>query len=155
MDKSIAFAWKPNVWYSMRLTVQPSKDGKSAAIKGKVWEKSGKEPAEWTITFEDPVPNTEGAGGLYGYATGIEEKEPGTTIYYANVKLTPNKKTAPADGGKQAPGGGKEPAPGGQVNNLTPGLTVAGFGAAFAAVLVLSSMQWASKKRSGGSPPVQ
>jgi outer membrane protein assembly factor BamB len=147
IDKSIAFPWKPNVWYSMKLTVEPSKDGKSAAVKGKVWEKSGKEPDEWTVTFEDPVPNTEGAGGLYGYATGIEEKDPGTTAYYANVKLTPNKKAAPAEGGKQAPGGGKE-APGGQVINLAPGITIAAFGVALAAVLVLSSMQWASKKRS-------
>jgi outer membrane protein assembly factor BamB len=95
VDKSIAFAWKPNVWYSMKLCVTPGKDGKSAAIKGKVWEKAGKEPAEWTITFEDPVPNTEGSGGLYGYSTGIEEKDPGTTVYYANVKITPNKKELP------------------------------------------------------------
>jgi outer membrane protein assembly factor BamB len=103
VDKSIAFAWKPNVWYSMKLTVEPVKDGKAAVVKGKVWEKGSKEPADWTISFEDPVPNTEGSGGLYGYATGIEEKDPGTTVYYANVKLTPNKKDGAA-GGAMTPG---------------------------------------------------
>ena len=44
----------------------------------------------WGNTFEDPAPYTHGSGGLYGYATGIEEKVPGTEIYYDNVKITPN-----------------------------------------------------------------
>jgi outer membrane protein assembly factor BamB len=92
VDKSVAFAWKPDVWYTMKFTVEPAADGKKATIKGKAWEKGKEEPKEWTVTFEDPAPYTEGAGGLYGYATGIEETVPGTEIYYDNVKITPNEK---------------------------------------------------------------
>src|SRR5439155_2706841 len=36
IDKGIVFAWKPNVWYSMKLIVEQS-NGK-AIVKGKVWE---------------------------------------------------------------------------------------------------------------------
>jgi outer membrane protein assembly factor BamB len=91
VDKSIAFAWKPDVWYTMKLTVEPAADGSKATIKGKVWERGKDEPKDWSVIFEDPSPYTEGSAGLYGYATGIEEKVPGTEIYYDNVKITPNK----------------------------------------------------------------
>jgi len=98
VDKSVPFAWKPDVWYTLKFTVEPAKDGSKATIKGKAWEKGKEEPKDWTITFEDPVPYTEGAGGLYGYATGIEETVPGTEIYYDNVKITPNHGAKPAPG---------------------------------------------------------
>jgi outer membrane protein assembly factor BamB len=92
VDKSVPFEWKSDVWYTMKFTVEPAADGKKATIKGKVWEKNKAEPEGWTVTFDDPAPYTEGSGGLYGYATGIEETVPGTEIYYDNVKITPNKK---------------------------------------------------------------
>jgi outer membrane protein assembly factor BamB len=88
IDKTIAFSWKPDAWYKMKLTVEPQ--GDKALVRGKVWERDAAEPQGWTISFEDPVPNLNGSAGLYGYATGIEEKSPGTEIYYANVKITPN-----------------------------------------------------------------
>jgi outer membrane protein assembly factor BamB len=90
IDKSIAFPWKPDVWYTMKFTVEPAKDGSKATIKGKAWERGQEEPKDWSVTFEDPSPYTEGSAGLYGYATGIEETVPGTEIYYDNVKITPN-----------------------------------------------------------------
>jgi outer membrane protein assembly factor BamB len=82
--------WGPGVWYRMKLTVA-IKDGKGV-IHGKVWPRDQEEPAAWTIEAEDPVPNTAGSPCLYGFATGIlSPTEPGTNIYYDNVRVTPNK----------------------------------------------------------------
>jgi outer membrane protein assembly factor BamB len=90
IDKAIQFPWKPNTWYRMKLTVKV--DDKRAVVRGKVWDRTLPEPAGWTIELEDPLPNREGAPALYGYAAGIiDAKKPGTEIYYANVKITPNK----------------------------------------------------------------
>ncbi len=91
VKKSVALAWKPDVWYTMKLSVEP--EGDKAVIKGKVWERGKDEPKDWSVTFEDPCPNKAGAAGLYGFATGVEgPTAPGTEIYYDNVKVTPNKK---------------------------------------------------------------
>ena len=90
VDKSIGWAWKPGVWYTMKLTVDVH--GDKARISGKVWPRGEAEPANWTIEFEDPVPNREGSPGLYGLATGIIGNEPGAEIYYARVSVTPNEK---------------------------------------------------------------
>jgi hypothetical protein len=91
VDEAVAFPWKPDTWYTMKLTVEPK--GDKAVIKGKVWEKGKEEPKEWTITFEDTTPNLVGSPGLHGSSTGIGgPNDPGTEIYYDNVKVTPNKK---------------------------------------------------------------
>jgi hypothetical protein len=87
--KEAKFPWKPEVWYTMKLKVSVA--GGKASVQGKIWPRDGKEPAEWTIAFEDPYPNTEGAPFLYGFSTGIvDAKNPGCVIYYDNVKITPN-----------------------------------------------------------------
>jgi len=91
VEKKVPFPWKPGVWYSMKLTTE-IKDGKGI-VKGKVWPRDGKEPEAWTAEIEDPVPNTEGSPLIYGFSTGvINAKDPGTEIYYDNIKVTPNKK---------------------------------------------------------------
>jgi outer membrane protein assembly factor BamB len=92
VDKRMEFSWKPDVWYTMKLTVevQPEK----ALVRGKVWERGQEEPRDWTIEFEDPTPNREGSPGLYGYATGILDKDIGAEIFYDNVRVTPNKDLA-------------------------------------------------------------
>jgi outer membrane protein assembly factor BamB len=88
--KNIPFEWKPDVWYRMKLTVSV-KDGK-AEVRGKVWPRAGKEPEKWTIELTDPLPEKEGSPFLFGNATGaVDAKNPGTTIYYDNVRVTPNK----------------------------------------------------------------
>jgi outer membrane protein assembly factor BamB len=92
VDKTIAWPWKPNVWYHLKLTVE--QDGGKATVRGKVWQGSQPEPKDWTVEFVDPVPNKEGSPALYGYAAGILENRPGTDIFYDNVKVTPNKKTS-------------------------------------------------------------
>lgn len=90
VDRNVSYPWKANVWYRMKLTVEVK--GDRALVRGKVWPRDLAEPAEWTITFEDPTPNREGSPGLYGNANGVTDKEIGTEIYYDNVSVTPNKK---------------------------------------------------------------
>jgi outer membrane protein assembly factor BamB len=92
VDKRIDFSWKPDIWYTMKMTVDVQ--GDKALVRGKVWEHDQAEPRDWTIEFEDPTPNREGSPGLYGYATGILQGEVGAEIFYDNVKVTPNKDVA-------------------------------------------------------------
>lgn len=77
MAKTIDFAWDVDVWYTMKMMVEVMED--KAVIRGKVWRKGEPEPAEWTITAEDPLPNREGSPGIYGYSA--------TEIYYDNLKV--------------------------------------------------------------------
>jgi outer membrane protein assembly factor BamB len=90
VDETISWAWKPGVWYRMKLTVETR--GDTAVIRGKVWPRDQAEPAEWTIETTDSRPNTEGCPALYGYVTGITDVAPGNDIYYDNVRVTSNKK---------------------------------------------------------------
>ena len=90
IDNSIPFPWKPDTWYRLKLTVEVQ--GDKAVVRGKVWPRDQPEPEKWTVEVEDSTPNREGAPALYGNSTGIQDaKHPGTEIYYANVKITPNK----------------------------------------------------------------
>jgi outer membrane protein assembly factor BamB len=90
IDNTIAFPWKPDIWYRMKLKVEVK--GEKAVARGKVWPRDEAEPKEWTLEVEDSTPNREGAPALYGFSTGIQGPEqPGTEIYYTNVKITPNK----------------------------------------------------------------
>jgi hypothetical protein len=90
VDKTIAFEWKPDVWYRMKLTA--AVQGDKAIIRGKVWPRDQEEPKAWTVEFEDPNPNREGSPALYGYASGILENQVGAEIYYDNVSVKPNGK---------------------------------------------------------------
>ncbi len=92
VNKAIEFDWKPDVWYTAKMVIDPT--AKGADIKGKVWEKGKPEPEKWTIEFSDPMPNLEGAASLYGYITNMQTKPDGTTapgseIHYDNLKITP------------------------------------------------------------------
>src|SRR5262249_52476655 len=89
VDHSIAYPWKPGVWYRFKLKVEV-RDGK-AFVSGKVWPRDQQEPADWTIKFEGPAPNREGSPALYGFAAGIQENAPGAEVFYDNVSVTPNK----------------------------------------------------------------
>jgi outer membrane protein assembly factor BamB len=85
VDKTIGFAWKPDVWYRMKLTTKEV--GDSVEIQGKVWPRDQPEPKDWTITFSDPMPNRNGSPGLYAYATGTEVNKL-SPIWYANLRVT-------------------------------------------------------------------
>jgi outer membrane protein assembly factor BamB len=79
---SAPFAWKPDTWYRMKLEVQNLPDGKTRA-RGKVWPVGEAEPAAWTIERIDPIPNRQGAPGIFG--NGLAE------LYFDNVKVYANK----------------------------------------------------------------
>jgi outer membrane protein assembly factor BamB len=90
VDSTVDFDWKPGTWYHLKLTAEVK--GGKALVKGKCWPRGQDEPSNWTVTLTDAFPNEEGAPALYGYVTGIPEGGAGTDIYYANVRITPNKK---------------------------------------------------------------
>jgi hypothetical protein len=87
MAKTEAFKWEPDKWYTMKLEarVQQAADGtRKAVLKGKVWIRGEKEPAEWQVEAEDLVPNLQGSPGLFGNAINAE-------IYYDNLTVTKDK----------------------------------------------------------------
>lgn len=83
--KKQPFAWKPDVWYTMKLqATAEQREGKAVAVlKGKVWPRDESEPAEWTIEWEDEPGNEQGSPGLFGNAKDAE-------IFYDNIIVTPN-----------------------------------------------------------------
>ena len=89
VDKTIAYPWQPKTWYTLKLRCDVK--GDKALIRGKVWERGKEEPKDWTVEFEDPTPNKEGAPALYGYASGILEGQIGAESFFDNVKICPNK----------------------------------------------------------------
>lgn len=80
MAREVPFAWKPGVWYTMKLQVEPRQEG--ALIRVKVWPREEEEPGEWTLTAEDPLPIRQGSPALYGYSP--------TPVYFDNVAVTRN-----------------------------------------------------------------
>lgn len=82
VEKSTPFPWDPDVWYTMKLRVD--QQGDRALVRGKVWRRGEPEPAEWTVTAEDPHPIRQGSPGLYGYSAA--------DLYYDNLKVTVNER---------------------------------------------------------------
>jgi len=81
MSKSVPFAWKPEVWYTMKM--KASVEGGKAFLRGKVWKKGETEPEDWMVEAVDEIPNTQGSPGLFGNAIDAE-------IFYDNIKVTKN-----------------------------------------------------------------
>ncbi len=77
----VPFEWEANKWYTMKFQTA-AEDGK-AILKGKVWIKGEKEPAEWQITGTDEIGNEIGSPGLFGNAKDSE-------IFYDNLTVTRN-----------------------------------------------------------------
>ena len=80
--QTMSYAWKPDTWYRMKLQVENLPDGKTRA-RGKVWPVGETEPAAWMIERIDPIPNRQGAPGIFG--NGLAE------LYFDNVKVYANK----------------------------------------------------------------
>ena len=78
---SIPFAWKPDTWYRLKLEVQNLPDG-TVRARGKVWAVGEAEPTPWMIERVDPIPNRQGAPGIYGSAL--------SELYFDNVKVYRN-----------------------------------------------------------------
>ena len=67
-------------WYILKLKV--SNDGEEALVQGKVWPRGEAEPAEWTVTVQDPHPILQGSPGIIGYSPA--------EVSYDNVQITGN-----------------------------------------------------------------
>ncbi len=80
-SSSKSFAWKPEVWHTMKLKTT-TKDGK-ATVQGKIWVKDTPEPEEWTVIGEDIAPNYIGSPGVFGNTKDGE-------FFYDNLKVTRN-----------------------------------------------------------------
>jgi hypothetical protein len=78
---SIPFSWKPDTWYRMKLEVQNLPDG-TVRARGKVWLATDAEPGAWMIERVDPLPNRQGAPGIFGSALA--------EIYFDNLKVYRN-----------------------------------------------------------------
>lgn len=83
MRKSLPFAWKPHVWYTLKF--RTSTEGGKVTLKGKAWPRGEKEPANWTVEVSDPSPhpNVMGSPGVAGDAQIAE-------IFYDNILVTRN-----------------------------------------------------------------
>jgi outer membrane protein assembly factor BamB len=77
----IPFAWKPDTWYHLKLRVDVLPDGKVRA-RGKAWAAGETEPAAWLLERIDPIPNRQGAPGVFG--NGLAE------VYFDNLKVYKN-----------------------------------------------------------------
>jgi outer membrane protein assembly factor BamB len=77
----VAFPWKSETWYHLKLRVENTSDGKVHA-RGKAWPAGEPEPAAWTIERIDPIPNRQGSPGLYADAP--------FEIFFDNVKVAAN-----------------------------------------------------------------
>src|SRR5262245_13720633 len=75
------FAWKPDVWYRVKLSVENLPGGKVRA-RGKAWPAAEPEPAEWTIEHVDPLGNRQGSAGIFADAQN--------EVFFDNVKVTKN-----------------------------------------------------------------
>ena len=79
---AVPFAWKPDTWYRLKLQVENLPDGTTRA-RGKAWAVGEPEPAAWMIERIDPIPNRQGAPGIFG--NGLAE------LYFDNIKVYANK----------------------------------------------------------------
>ena len=80
VDQEVDFAWEPDVWYTMKLRVDV--EGDRGVIRGKVWPQGQAEPADWTVSAEDPYPLRTGSPGLIGYSPA--------DIFFDNVSVVEN-----------------------------------------------------------------
>ena len=77
----VDFPWEPDTWY--RLALRVDIEGERGIVRGKVWPRDDPEPADWTLTVEDPLPNRTGSPGIIGYSP--------IDIYFDNVSVVENR----------------------------------------------------------------
>jgi hypothetical protein len=80
-SKDVRFKFDPDIWYRMRMRVEPTVEGGPTKILGKVWKRDEPEPEAWTIEAEDAIGHSHGSPGIYGFALA--------DTYYDNLKVTP------------------------------------------------------------------
>ena len=77
----VDFPWEPDTWYRLMLRVDI--EGERGIVRGKVWPRDDPEPADWTLTVEDPLANRTGSPGIIGYSP--------IDIYFDNVNVVENR----------------------------------------------------------------
>ncbi len=77
----VDFPWEPDTWYRLMLRVDI--EGERGIVRGKIWPRDDPEPADWTLTVEDPLPNRTGSPGIIGYSP--------IDIYFDNVSVVENR----------------------------------------------------------------
>jgi outer membrane protein assembly factor BamB len=75
------FAWKPDVWYRLKLRVENLPGGK-VSVRGKAWPAADAEPGEWTLERVDPSGNRHGSAGIFADAPN--------EVFFDNLKVTKN-----------------------------------------------------------------
>lgn len=80
VEETVDFEFEMDQWYTMKLRVESGAD--MATIRGKVWPRGADEPADWTVTVEDPHPIRNGSPGLLGYSPSV--------VSYDNVRIESN-----------------------------------------------------------------
>ncbi len=80
-SKEAPFPIESDVWYRMKLVVEPG--AAKTSVRAKVWKRGEAEPSTWTIEFEDPVVIQAGAPGIYGDSPA--------DIAWDNLKVTSNR----------------------------------------------------------------
>ena len=80
LKEEVDFLWEPNIWYRLKLRVDIQ--GDRGLIRGKIWPRDATEPADWTVTAEDPVPVRQGSPGIIGYSP--------IDIFFDNVSVVEN-----------------------------------------------------------------
>ncbi|RUA04880.1 MAG: hypothetical protein DSY84_00760 [Candidatus Neomarinimicrobiota bacterium] len=78
--EEVDFPWEPNIWYRLKLRVDIQ--GARSLVRGKIWPRDATEPAEWTVTAEDPVPVRQGSPGIIGYSP--------IDIFFDNISVVEN-----------------------------------------------------------------
>lgn len=81
----VPYEWTMDRWYTLKLRVDLVDDaagGQKTVIRGKVWPRDEAEPADWTITLEDPQVIGNGAPGLYAFSP--------VDAFFDNVSVTPS-----------------------------------------------------------------
>ncbi|MBI4606742.1 MAG: PQQ-binding-like beta-propeller repeat protein [Planctomycetes bacterium] len=82
------FAWKPGVWYRMKL--RHGIEGTKGLVRGKVWPRDEAEPEAWSIEVADSVPTPSGSPAIQAYSAGTTARGPGAEAYFDNVQVMKN-----------------------------------------------------------------
>ena len=86
IDQAISFPWRPEVWYTMKLSHDPQK----GIVRGKVWPRSEAEPDSWALEIQDPAPLPSGGPGIQAYSAGQTARSSGAEIYFDNIQVIAN-----------------------------------------------------------------
>ena len=68
IEVKVPFAWKPNIWYTMKTRVDVDAASGSGVVRAKVWVKGEAEPEKWSIEAPHKVAHKNGSPGIFGFS---------------------------------------------------------------------------------------